>query len=697
MKKILVSIIVPVYNCEKYLSSCIEHLLNQTYKNIEIILINDGSIDNSWKIITEYSKKDKRIIPVNQENSGANLARKKGIEICSGDYIMFVDSDDYIKENTIEELYNIINEYNADIVKYGFTNKNNSFIDNLGKDINIYENDCKNELYNKLLTSITLNNITTEIIKRDIIDISMPVFNLKSSSAEDLQMNLELFDKAERIIVTKYKFYYYRDVENSTTHTFNYKTIIRNIKQNEQLYDSLVYYSKKWDLYSKLYDSICARYTFFCLNSIIKIIGSDTEIKNELLNELNEIIDLLLPKKVNPVLAIKNSNINKLKKCVYYLVLHKRFKLLKNMISIKNVLSDFKKKDIDVGICTLYGNNNFGNKLQNYALQEKIKSYGFSTITFKLNNYSIKGSIYNLLFFYKKKETTNEILRKEKFYSFNKLISYSKKKVNIYYPIITKRVKYLVYGSDQIWNPNFGGISKFFSGRCGRVGKSSYSASFGVDELSANSKKIYKSGLNTFDNISVREERGKELAKELTDRNDIEVVIDPTMLLTAEEWDIIATKPKNLKSDKYILCYFLGALSQDKKLEIERVAKELDCKIINLLDKNDPLYVSSPSDFLYLEKHASLICTDSFHSSVFAILYNRPFVVFERESKVTSSMNSRIDTLISKFNLKNRVYNGEKITLENINHDYEEAYRILSEERIKSDKYIEKILSFIRK
>ena len=121
------------------------------------------------------------------------------------------------------------------------------------------------------------------------------------------------------------------------------------------------------------------------------------------------------------------------------------------------------------------------------------------------------------------------------------------------------------------------------------------------------------------------------------------------------------------------------------------MARENNCEIINILDKNSPFYQTGPSEFLYLEKNAFLICTDSFHSSVFAILYNRPFIVFEREQKGLESMNSRIETLINKFNLKNRKFTG-KITEENLQHDYTAAYEILEKERQKSNEFLKKAL-----
>ena len=142
---------------------------------------------------------------------------------------------------------------------------------------------------------------------------------------------------------------------------------------------------------------------------------------------------------------------------------------------------------------------------------------------------------------------------------------------------------------------------------------------------------------------------------------------------------------------KYILNYFLGELSEERKKEIDRIAKENNCEVINILDKKSPFYQTGPSEFLWLEKNAFLICTDSFHSSVFAILYNRPFIVFDREGN-GQGKNSRIETLISKFKLKNREYNGKNITQENLEHDYTEAYKILEEERKKSDKFLRKAL-----
>lgn len=107
MKKELISVIVPVYNVEKYLSRCVDSIIGQTYSNLEIILVNDGSTDLSGAICDEYKKKDKRIVVIHQKNGGLSQARNSGMEIMSGKYVAFVDSDDYISEDYIEYLFRI--------------------------------------------------------------------------------------------------------------------------------------------------------------------------------------------------------------------------------------------------------------------------------------------------------------------------------------------------------------------------------------------------------------------------------------------------------------------------------------------------------------------------------------------------------------------------------------------------------------
>lgn len=118
MKK--VSIVVPIYKVEKYLNQCIESIVNQTYKNLEIILVDDGSPDNCPKICDEWAKKDKRIKVIHKDNQGLGMARNTGIENATGDYICFFDSDDYVSTELVDKCVNKMEKYKTDFVVYGF-------------------------------------------------------------------------------------------------------------------------------------------------------------------------------------------------------------------------------------------------------------------------------------------------------------------------------------------------------------------------------------------------------------------------------------------------------------------------------------------------------------------------------------------------------------------------------------------------
>ena len=222
--------------------------------------------------------------------------------------------------------------------------------------------------------------------------------------------------------------------------------------------------------------------------------------------------------------------------------------------------------------------------------------------------------------------------------------------------------------------------------------KISYAASFGISSI-PEMKKIYVSNeLKRFKAISVREDDGKKIVENLTNRNDIEVVIDPTMLLSKNDWKEISKKPKNMTEKKYILNYFLGDISKNKADIINKFAEDNNYEVINILDKNSKYYECGPSEFLYLIDNAELICTDSFHSCVFSILFDKSFVVFDRENEKHQTMSSRIETLINKFKLDNRKFNGIEITKENICHDYTNAYKVLDEERKKANEFLKKAL-----
>lgn len=347
-----------------------------------------------------------------------------------------------------------------------------------------------------------------------------------------------------------------------------------------------------------------------------------------------------------------------------------------------------------VGIITITGLGNYGNRLQNYALQKTIEKLAFCRCETLINkSCRIKGYIKKYLMLNSKvlseRERTFQRFNEE-FLHFSsiEINNFSKDRRLLDYDC-------LVCGSDQIWNSDYpendrANFGYFFPS----VKVISYAASFGTDAIAEKKKKRYAKFLKRMEAISVREEKGKELAEYLTGRDDICVHIDPTLLLTAEEWLPLEKEPALYKGERYILKYFLGEKNNEINRKLEEYAKKHDLTIIDVISKDSPYYNIGPSEFLFLERNADLIVTDSFHSCVFAIIYKRPFIVVERKESSLQSMGSRIDTLLNKFHLENRRYTGsDLVEIAHSSIDYSNVNRILEFERNESIQYLSKYLS----
>lgn len=352
-----------------------------------------------------------------------------------------------------------------------------------------------------------------------------------------------------------------------------------------------------------------------------------------------------------------------------------------------------------VAILTINDDDNYGNRLQNYATQKILEHIGHKPETIRN-----KEGIYNYSVGYYKQIIKNNIkklfpIKKEyrrfkKFNNFNKNIKFSRiliDKQHINNKLIPS-YDYFITGSDQVWNPYFSRTSEVdfltFAPKNKRV---SLAASFGVSEIPKEKINAYKAFLYGFKDISVRENEGKQIIEELTGREDVKVLLDPTMLLTRREWIKIAKKPRNMFNEKYILNYFLGELSKERKELIDSLASKNGWKVINILNRDSEFYESGPAEFLYLEANAEMICTDSFHSCVFGIVFETPFIVFSREDN-HNSMNSRIDTLLNTFELGNQYYRGGNLE-EYMCWNIDRSNLILEEKRYEGIDFIKNSLT----
>ena len=215
----MVTVIIPVYNVEMYLPLCINSILNQTYQNLEIILIDDGSTDDSPGICDTYALKDNRIKVIHQQNQGAAVARNTGLENATGEYIVFVDSDDFINEKMIEKLYIALKQTDSDlsICNFKYTSEN-------GKEIDLKETDIKNEvLYTEeIIDKLFQNNncgyivIWNKMYKKDLWkQIRYPVGVIY----EDEAVIHHIFSKCKKVATISDELYYYRQVSGSIMHS----------------------------------------------------------------------------------------------------------------------------------------------------------------------------------------------------------------------------------------------------------------------------------------------------------------------------------------------------------------------------------------------------------------------------------------------------------------------------------------------
>ena len=198
-----ISVIVPVYNVERFLRECIESIISQTYKDLEIILVNDGSTDKSPLICEEYKKIDARVIVLHKENGGLSDARNKGIDISTGEYIGFVDSDDFIENDMYELLLNNIKKVEADIATCGV-------ISEKVKDKNFYKEEIIVNAHDGLKEMLMERSMNTsacdKLYKRSLFDeIRYP----KDKLYEDLYTTYKLLHKANKIVISNQKKYYY--------------------------------------------------------------------------------------------------------------------------------------------------------------------------------------------------------------------------------------------------------------------------------------------------------------------------------------------------------------------------------------------------------------------------------------------------------------------------------------------------------
>jgi len=349
-----------------------------------------------------------------------------------------------------------------------------------------------------------------------------------------------------------------------------------------------------------------------------------------------------------------------------------------------------KKKKI--GIVTITNDGyNFGNRLQNYALQTVLEHMGFDVETL---NRPIRGNqrlwwrdikmVLHYLIPYKRK--IKHLKAKNFFFWNNKYIKWSKQVVtDTILPTLAANYDYFIAGSDQIWNPKFlwGKDPYMFLQFAYPEQRIAYAPSIGIDSLNENDYNLYHQYWTNWKALSTREFIGAKLINNFTNVK-VPTLIDPTLLLSQTEWSRLTSGIKI--PNKYIVVYMLGNITTEYKEYMDRLAQEHNCEVIDIM--NDVCYAKcNPSKFVALIQHADRVIADSYHAMVFAMIFHRPFTFIDRVGW-GMNMNSRVKTLLDIF----EIHVDELQPITEFDMDWETFERILQSERLKAINYLQNAL-----
>ena len=344
------SVLIPVYNVEKYIEKAMQSVLEQTYSNFELILLDDGSTDESLSIIEKYAQNDNRIKYRTRENKGLLETRIDLINMATGNYTMFLDADDWLDKETLEKMYKRIKKNSCDVVR---CNKVKEIVQenrkiymphfNIDEEVVKFE-EFSEKVYPYFINTYICNSVVAQLIKTQYlkeIDI-----NLKISMAEDLNFNLDLYSKIKSISFMEDYFYHYRyNDESITTSNVNLAGIEKKVSDVKFVYSQLLDYIKKWNMDTQKNREIVMKRI---INEMLICTKQFSKIRTI---EIEDILDFINKNLGKEIIEYKNNiqiekTDSKLLKLFYYGKNKKMARYIKYNIYYKQFAKDYIKKFI---------------------------------------------------------------------------------------------------------------------------------------------------------------------------------------------------------------------------------------------------------------------------------------------------------------------------------------------------------------
>lgn len=322
MRKGVVSVVLPIYNVEKYLNRCVKSVINQSYKNLEVILVDDGSPDNCPTLCDEWAKKDNRIKVVHKKNAGLGYARNTGIENATGEYICFFDSDDYIALDTIEKAYNLATQEKSDMVVFGFCNvkpngatgkaviPHTEKITFSGKEVqdvflaDLIGPDVEKGKQTDLWMSAWACLYSLEMIEK----ASWRFVSEREIISEDIYSLLGLYKYVSRVSVLPEALYFYCENAGSLTHTYKQD----RYNKIKSFYKACYQLATENNYSDNVKDRLSYPYLSNTIAAMKMIVGSNQP-KKEQLKQLETVInDEMLQEVINKTPLMKEKMLRKL-------------------------------------------------------------------------------------------------------------------------------------------------------------------------------------------------------------------------------------------------------------------------------------------------------------------------------------------------------------------------------------------------
>lgn len=342
LKDILVSIIVPVYNAEKYIKKCLDSLINQTYSNLEIICINDGSTDHTREILEFYRKKDSRIKVVSIPNSGPSVARNMGLDLSTGEYIHFVDADDFIQDNTYEILIECISEFDWDDIIFG---------GNIIGKYDDYIGDILNTKYKKYRNTGPYNVVFNEksarpylwlhFIKKSILEQNKKIrFKDNMELGEDQIFLFDFLPRAKNLMVIVDKLYNYRrDVGASITNKYD-SMVKTKTDSHFEIVENIINDWKYYGFYNYGCDDLWSWITNFIFYTIWQL---PDFLRNEYARQFKSLIDF----NEVPLYMISENEKSRFKEIISWATINTSISDFDKEINFLNMKIEDEKKQID--------------------------------------------------------------------------------------------------------------------------------------------------------------------------------------------------------------------------------------------------------------------------------------------------------------------------------------------------------------